>query len=162
MGAGHVATVIAAAVVTAGGAIGIQQISAPASHHHSSHRVTADATTRHDGDPASTSSGTVAGSSAVADGITGGTAGLPISVTLPSGLGGGVLASAARASSTPAAAGAAPRAHRAPPLPINETQDPDHYLPPASGTVGSCTVAAVSSTCTGTGSSTARCPTPER
>jgi len=70
-------------------------------------------------------------------------------------IGGGALAPGADANSSSSTVGAERRTHRAP-LPINETQDPDHYLPPASGTIrsGSTSRASVSSNVRSSNSST--------
>jgi RNA polymerase sigma factor (sigma-70 family) len=165
VGAGHVATVIAAAVVTAGGAIGIQQISAPVAHHHAHHGA---ATHQVRGDVQGAAAQAPSGAASVThqSGSSGAFSTQPIAASLQA-----VAISQRRLGATPGSAGpgAGRRAthHATSTLPITDTQDPDQYVPPPVDTTGTgtgssapvtttdptgtCADGSVSSSCTTTG-----------
>ena len=161
VGAGHVATVIAAAVVTAGGAIGIQQISAPAPHHRTHHGAAAHLARGHvQSAAAQTTSGAASAGHQTAS--SGAFSTQPIAASLHA-----VAISQRRleanSGSSPGSGAGQPGTHHATStLPITDTQDPDQYVPPPADTgsttpvtttdpTGTCADGSVSSSCTGTG-----------
>jgi RNA polymerase sigma factor (sigma-70 family) len=165
VGAGHVATVIAAAVVTAGGAIGIQQISAPAPHHRTHHGgATHQARGNVQGAAAQPASGVASAAHQTAS--SGAFSTQPIAASLHA-----VAISQRRLETTDGSSGPG-AGHRGThrvtsTLPITDTQDPDHYVPPSGDTTGTgtgssvpvtttdptgtCADGSVSSSCTTTG-----------
>ncbi len=162
-GAGHVVTLIAAAVVTAGGAIELQRISPPAAHH-AQHRHVVRATPPDAPSKASSPLAAVVGSagaaaaqvSADSDAAQAPPAAATATATSPPVTGGAVSSSSSTSSTSIPSATASPR-HA---LPISEVIDPDNLnTDPAAGnpttsttpsTTASGTVPATGAPTTGT------------
>jgi RNA polymerase sigma factor (sigma-70 family) len=155
-GATHVVTILAAAVVTAGGALELQHIAPPVAHHTRHHRVVAHATPPA-GNAAGTSSGGTGQSSAV------GPATFAVSAAPASPAPSTTAGSPSdQSSATSTYAHAKVAVTRAPQLPLSETANPDHmtYIngaatTPTSGTRSATTTGSVAPAATTSSSTSA-------
>jgi RNA polymerase sigma factor (sigma-70 family) len=148
-GAGHVVTLLAAAVVTAGGAIELQRtIAAPVAHHPTHHRIV------HNASPARTPAySAYAGSPsaatlvAVAPSQTSSSA-APAAATMPAAVSSPVPRATRRRSAT------AKRSRSSAPVPISETLDPDDMSYGTSTPTSSAAASTATGSSTTTGSAT--------